>query len=105
MVLKKIGTRIKNAPKRWSKRLGIGKSNGTSKVAKTAKDTAKKTSQWKKPDTKTLLQAGALLTGAMDRGSSKGVAGSIIKADQSDFFGEQNTDDASGKQDYSRLDK
>ena len=69
--------------------------------------TKEPTSRFKKPSPKTLLQAGALITGAMDRGSSKGIAGSIIEADQSssDFFGEQNTNDASGKKDYSRLDE
>lgn len=89
---------------RWKMRnkRGIGR-----KAGEAAKDTAKKTSRFKKPSPKTLLQAGALITGAMDRGSSKGIAGSIIEADQSssDFFGEQNTNDASGKKDYSRLDE
>ena len=86
------------------------------KVQKTQK--AKQKNQETKPEgrnlTKKILQAGALLTGAMDRGSSGGIAGSIIKLDGSKskekppkdgFFGEQNTDDASGQKDYYKSEK
>ena len=98
------------AKARWEMRnkRGIGKSRSTSSSTSKTK-TKTKTSKWQRPDNKTLLQAGALLSGSMDRGSSGGIAGSIIGLDEGskgdNFFGEQDTKDAGGTKDYYRSEK
>ena len=98
------------AKARWEMRnkRGIGKSRPTSSSTSKTK-TKTKTSQWQRPSNKQLLQAGALLSGSMDRGSSGGIAGSIIKLDEGskgdNFFGEQDTKNAAGQKNYKRLDE
>ena len=68
-----------------------GAAGKVAKVAKVAKKTNKLKELWKNPNTKKLLQAGAMAAEAGSRGSAGNIASKIIG------FDDDNTEDAAGQ--------